>query len=107
MKQVSKNTDAQNKAQEQQPIIQGGPMQVIYADRILNVGFGPGVSKLTLGMETGPNTFAPILSVVIPTIAFMEAMQALGKTFSESDEMRTVIFDGMDKVKAQLEKKKT
>jgi hypothetical protein len=82
------------------------PVQVIYADRVLNAGFGPVVSRLTLGIEVGVNTFTPITTLVIPTIALMEAMDAIQKTIIENDEMRTVIINGMDQVKAQLEKAK-
>ena len=106
MTQVSKNTATQNKTQEQPPSIQGSTSQVIYADRILSVGFGPVVSKLMLGVEIGPNTFAPFANLVIPTIALMEATEFMQKTLTENEQMNTAILNGMDKVKAHIEQKK-
>lgn len=106
MAQDSKKIATQEKPQEQQPIIHTGQMQVIYADRILNVGFGPVVSKLTLGLEVGPNTFSSFANIVIPTLALIEAVEFLQKATSENDEMTSVIIDGVDKIKALLEKRK-
>lgn len=107
MVRESKNKAAQDKAtaQVEQPIV-ASQMQVIYADRILNAGFGPVVSRLTLGIEVGNNVFAPFATLVVPTISLMEAMEAIHKSVIENTEMKSVIFDGLDKVKAQLDKTK-
>lgn len=105
MTHKSRNKEVEQ--EEQQPILHGSaPVQVIYADRILNAGFGPIVSRLTLGLEADPNAFSPFATLVIPTIALMEAMEAIQATVSKNDDMRTVIINGMDQVKAQLEKTK-
>lgn len=76
--------------------------KVIYADRILNVGFGPGVSRLTLGMETGTGTFAPTATLILPTPALLEAMNAVLTAINGDDDLKKALIKGSEALKDQL-----
>lgn len=103
----SKNiSDQQQELASQPTIYASNPLQAICADRILNVGFGPVVSKLTLGLEVGPNSFTPFANVVIPTIALLEVIESLQKAINENDQVNAALIDKMDEIKAHLEKQK-
>jgi hypothetical protein len=88
----------------QQPTVVGAPTQIIYADRILNMGIGGSVSRLTLAIEVGENTFNPFAQLVIPTPNLLEALTSMSHAIDDNDEMRKVIVDGLDALKKKLTK---
>ena len=106
MSQKSKTGSGLHEEPQLPEITAGGPVQVLYADRILNVGFGPVVSRLTLGLENGPNAFTPFVTLVIPTIALMDAVETLQKNVIGNQDMNAMIIKGIDQVKDKLEQSK-
>jgi hypothetical protein len=98
MTEKSKSTAAT----KEQAVIQGGPSQVIYADRILNVGFGPAVSRLTLGMEISPNNYQTLANVVIPTQSLMEAIDVMQQMLYKNTEVKESLINGLDSFKTRL-----
>lgn len=82
-----------------------GPTSLIYADRVLNVSIGPINSKLMLGLEVGPNnTFSPSTTLVMPTIALIDALASMQKTMHENSELKAVMLKGLDAVNEQYNK---
>ena len=82
-----------------------GPTSLVYADRILNIGVGPVVSKLTLGMEVGPNnTFAPTTTLIIPTTSLIDALDGMQRTVHENKELKAGVIKGLDAIKEQFNK---
>lgn len=79
-----------------------GLPQVIYADRIVNVAFGAAVSRLTLAMESEPNTFALTATLVVPTPALLEAMTGVLNAFQKNPEVEKGIFEALESLKAQV-----
>lgn len=77
---------------------------VLYADRITNVAFGPMVSRLTLSMELGPNIIEPTHTLVIPTSALIDVLNFMQETLHANDELKNGLLDSMALIKAQLEK---
>lgn len=90
---------AQTKAQINKP---PELMPTIYADRIINAGFGPGVSRLTLAMEVGVGVFTPSATLVLPTPALLEAMSAVLNAFQGNTELKEGILKGLDGIKEQI-----
>lgn len=80
------------------------PAQVIYADRIINVGIGASVSRLTLAMEVGENTFGQFAQLVIPTPALFEVLEFMATTITSNDEVKRRIVDGLETFKAKIAK---
>lgn len=74
---------------------------VVYADRIVNVGLGVAVSRLTLGVEAGENNIVPTTQIVLPTPAFFDAIEFMAKHLM-TDESRLPIIEAMDQFKAKL-----
>lgn len=77
-------------------------MPVIYADRVINAGFGPGVSRLTLAMEMGIGTFTPSAILILPTPALLEAVSVVLNAFQGNDEIRDGVIKGLEAIKTQL-----
>lgn len=85
------------------PITTGNEFpKVIYADRIINAGFGAGVSRLTLAMETGLGTYVTSAIVVLPTPALLEVMNQMLSAVSGNSELKQGIIQALDAFKAQL-----
>lgn len=80
----------------------GEPKQVIYADRVINAGFGPGVSKLTLAMEVSVGVYAHSATLILPTPALLEAMTAILNSVNNNPDLKASLIDGLDKFKEQL-----
>ncbi len=79
-----------------------GLPQVIYADRIINAGFGAAVSRLTLAMETGPNTFTSTATLVVPTPALLETMTGVLNAIQGNPEIEEGILKALEALKAQI-----
>ncbi len=95
----------QHEDARQSPTSQVGlPPQVIYADRITNVSFGPIVSRLTLGLEVSPNLYNQFANIVIPTIALLEIVEFLQKTINENEQLNTGIIEAMSQIKTYFER---
>jgi hypothetical protein len=103
MPQHAKNKAATEATTEVQ-VTQSGPIPVIYTDRIINLGLGPAVSRLILAMEVGPNTFAPSLTLVIPTSALIDALEFMSKTLHENKEAKDGMIKTLDAIKEQFSK---
>lgn len=97
-------TKPKSKASNENPTIQEGLTQIIYADRILNVGLGPAVSRLTLGMEVALKTFSPTVTVIVPTTALIEALAVMQNALHENETMKAAMINGMDALKEQFSK---
>jgi hypothetical protein len=65
---------------------------------------GPAVSKLTFGMEVGPNNFNPTTALVIPTSALLDTMLFMQKSLHENSELKEGLTKGFDAIKAQFDK---
>lgn len=76
--------------------------KVIYADRITGAGFGAGVSRLTLALETGPDTFVTSAVLVLPTPALLEAMSQVLNSVRGDPKIKQGIIESLDKFKEQL-----
>lgn len=79
-----------------------GQTTLVYVDRILNLGLGPAVSRLTLGMEVGVNTFSPTTTLVIPTTALIDALKGMQSSVHENKEVKAGIIKGLDAIKEQF-----
>ena len=79
-------------------------LPVIYADRVINAGFGPVVSKLTLAMEAGKGIFNPTATLVLPTPSLLDAMNAVLDTFQGNPELKKGMLKGLDAIREQLTK---
>lgn len=89
---------------QQEQTIVGSPTQIIYADKILNIAIGAGVSKLTLAMEVKENTLSPFAQLVLPTPAMFEALEFFSKTISSDDNLKANIIEALDTFKGTLSK---
>lgn len=81
------------------------PTQIIYVDRILNVGIGGSVCRLSLAVEVGENAFMPTAQLVIPTPALFEALEFMAGSISNNDEVKMKIADILTTFKDKLTKK--
>ena len=97
MPKKSVNSD---EAMESQPSIHPA-IPVLYADRIVNMGLGPAVSRLTLGVDGGNNVVMPVTQIVIPTPALFEAVEFMARHL-ESDEAKMHIIEALEQFKAKL-----
>ena len=82
-------------------------MPVIYADRIINVGYGPGVSRLTLAMETGDGVVTPTATLILPTTSLLEAMSAMLNAFHGNAAVKQGLLKGLDAFKEQINAQET
>ena len=73
-----------------------GPSQIIYADRILNIGFGHSVSRLVLGMEVQPNTYTPSYTVVVPTSALLDALSFMQTAVQDNPDLKEDLLKGLE-----------
>lgn len=77
-------------------------LPVIYADRVINAGFGPVVCKLTLAMEAGKGIFSPTATLILPTPSLIDAMNAVFDAFQGNPEVKKGLLAGLDAIKEQL-----
>ena len=79
-------------------------LPVIYADRVINAGFGPVVSKLTLAMEAGNGIFSPTATLVLPTASLLDAMNGVLNAFQGNPELKKGMLTGLDAIREQFTK---
>lgn len=91
-------------AGEQMEVLEGGPLQVIYADAIINAGFGPAVSRITFGVEAGPRKLSPFATVVIPTHRLIEGLTAMQSLLDGNAVLKAELLKGLGAVKNTVEK---
>lgn len=77
-------------------------LQIIYADRVIEVGVSPGVSRLTLGLESGPNKFTSVARLIMPTSALFEAVAVISQTAIANKDVRNNLIKGLDDFKNKL-----
>ena len=77
--------------------------QIMYADRIVGFAVGPAVSKLTLGMELTPTTYAPTVTLVIPTLSLIESIDFIQKTIRGSEAIKADLNAGINLIREQYE----
>jgi len=59
---------------------------LIYADQIMNIAFGPFVSRVTIGVENpSPNTRTPVATIVMPTNMIHSMMSEISKQISSGE----------------------
>ncbi|HUW45446.1 MAG TPA: hypothetical protein VMW50_06590 [Dehalococcoidia bacterium] len=93
-----------NKSADVPVTVEAQAAQVIYADRILNMGFGVAVSRFTLGWEMSPKHHVPLVTIVMPTPSFLEALDAMVKAAHENVEMKKGLIATLDTYREQLSK---
>lgn len=97
--------DKKNIQPENIPItIIPGPTQTIYQDRFLELGFGASISKMVLGLEVGVNTFSPSITVIMPTINFIEGIEFLYKMIKSNPDLKEKVLPALDILKERIEK---
>ena len=77
--------------------------QVIFADRIINFGLGPQVSRLEFGIETDVNTFTSNVQLVIPTSALLTAIGFMQTTIHENKEVKTALKAALEALSLQID----
>lgn len=84
-------------------IVETGTLpQMIYADRVINAGFGAAVSRLTLAMETDPSTFTPTVTIIMPTVGLLEMLKGVAGVLQENTEVKDGILKGLDSLREQI-----
>lgn len=86
-------------------LVASGPTPILYADRLYNVGVGPGVAKLTFANETGDNQLVVVGQVIIPTASFLEALEYMSKSILENGEFIRNVTTNLQKVIDNLNSK--
>ncbi len=81
----------------------GGPIKVVFADAMVNVGFGPSVSRFTLGIENPNKTLTPFTTVIMPTHRLIEALAAIQGGLTGNEEMRNALQKGLDQMKMTID----
>lgn len=79
------------------------PAQIIYADKIVNVGIGVSVSRLTLAIEVGENTVAQFAQLVIPTPALFETLEFMANNVTNDGEIRRSVVEALDTFKEKFQ----
>lgn len=99
MGQTSKNKPA---TAAKKITVENNIPQVIYADRIINAGFSSSVSRLTLGVETGHETYTQSATLILPTPALLDAMSQILQGINENVDLREGIIQSLDAFKEKL-----
>jgi len=79
------------------------PLEVIYADRIVSVGVGQSVSRLTLATETSELSVIPFAQLVIPTPILFDTIEFLTKYVMENSETNASLIDSLATFKSKLD----
>ena len=101
---MAKSSKSEPKIQPPQLTRPIDDLPIIYADRVINAGFGPIVSKLTLAMEVGNGIFSPTATLVLPTPSLLDAMKAVLDAFQGNPELKRGMLTGLDAIREQLTK---
>jgi hypothetical protein len=87
------------------PKILDGQSQLVYADRMLQVSFGNGTSKILFGVETlEKETYVPTATVVIPTAALLDGVDFIIQMIDVNDDVKKTLTAALDTVKERIEK---
>jgi hypothetical protein len=84
---------------------QAPQMQVIYADRILNVGIGPNVSRLTLSLDTDTKTTSPFATLIIPTATLFEFFDSISSSIIDNEAMKEGLVRSLKDFESKLSAK--
>lgn len=84
------------------PEVVSMPPQIIYADKIINVGIGVSVSRLTLAMEVGANTVTPFAQLVIPTPSLFETLEFMANNVTNNDAVKKGVIEALDVFKEKF-----
>lgn len=84
------------------PVAVSIPSQIIYADKIINVGIGISVSRLTLAMEVGANTVAPFAQLIIPTPSLFETLEFMANNVTNNDAIKKGVIEALDNFKEKF-----
>lgn len=76
---------------------------VIFADRIINFGFGPNVCRLLFGVETGEGKVEGTTMVVLPTDQFLQAMKFMSVALKDNAEIKQSILNSIQTTSKILE----
>ena len=77
---------------------------LIYADKVMGVGLGAGVSKVVLGMETpGGGEDIQNATLVLPTHALLELVELVNKTLENNDSLRDALISQWNELSQKLE----
>ncbi|WP_446809887.1 hypothetical protein ACH50O_21960 [Methylomonas sp. 2BW1-5-20] len=87
---------------ENHAILAEGSTQLFYADKIINFAMGPAVSKLTLGMESGPQAVTPTITLVLPTNSLLESLSIIQTTIHENANIKAELLKGATTLQEQF-----
>ena len=80
------------------------PTQTIYQDKMLEIATGPAVTRMVFGLEVGLNTFSPSISLVMPTVNFVESVEFLYNLIKTDPSFKKNVLLGMSEMKEKIEK---
>ena len=96
----------QNEALEASPRVNtSAHIPAFYADRLYNIGVGPGIAKLTFANESGPNELTLAGQVIIPTAAFLEALDYISKSMLDNPAFFDNIANNLSKFLEKLQER--
>ena len=81
-------------------------MQVIYADRIINVGIGPNVSRLTLSLDTDTKTTSPFATLIIPTTSLFDFFDSVSSSVIGNETMKEGLVKSLQDFERKLSAEK-
>lgn len=81
----------------------GSPKQIIYADKIVNIGVGIGVSRLTLALESDDTNVSAFAQVVMPTANLFEAVEFMANALNNNADLKKKLAIAMDEFRNKLE----
>lgn len=74
---------------EPKPTIGATKPDLIYADKVLGLGIGAGVSKIILGLENIDGEMSRNTSLVLPTQALIDLVELVSKSLKTNHSLKT------------------
>lgn len=78
------------------------PTQIIYVDKLTKLGFGASTAKLVFSNITSAGENIPSLTLVMPTISLIEALNNLQKSIHEDEENKATLLEQIDVLKEKF-----
>lgn len=67
--------------------------ELIYADKVIGVGLGAGVSKIILGLEDEAGVARPHYTLIVPTHALLDLVGLVDKTVRDDVDLKNALDD--------------
>lgn len=77
---------------ESKQIVGAAKSELIYADKVLGVGIGAGVSKIILGLENIDGEMSRNTALVLPTQALIDLVELVGKSLKTNHALKTQLI---------------